>query len=150
MTDGSLYYELLTFNLAPFVVITWHNLASHVLLVNSFKHNVTDLAVLIHSPDPHHGRQGSLFLQMSSICPSIPAFQNLAKQNKAKAMFATGETVGLAKWIIDDTCLALTQISLRIWAQMKTKLISLWNMEKVSITQVHFIDNAYLPKSLYN
>ena len=23
-------------------------------------------------------------------------------------MFATGETVGLAKWIIDDTCLILT------------------------------------------
>ena len=40
-----------------------------------------------------------------SVCPSIPTFQNLAKQNKAKTMFATGETVGLAEWIIDDTCL---------------------------------------------
>ena len=32
-------------------------------------------------------------------------YQNLAKQNKfkAKTMFATGETVGLAEWIIDDT-----------------------------------------------
>ena len=32
---------------------------------------------------------------------------NLAKQNKfkAKTMFNTGETVGLAEWIIDDTCL---------------------------------------------
>ena len=31
------------------------------------------------------------------------------KQNKfqAKTMFATGEAVGLAEWIIDDTCLIL-------------------------------------------
>ena len=33
----------------------------------------------------------------------------LSKQNKfqAKTMFATGETVGLAEWIYDDTCLVL-------------------------------------------
>ena len=37
-----------------------------------------------------------------SVCPH---FSNLAKQNKVKTMFATGRTVGLAKWIIDDTCL---------------------------------------------
>ena len=36
--------------------------------------------------------------------PSIPTFQNLAKQNKAKTMFAT---VGLAEWIIVDTCLVI-------------------------------------------
>ena len=41
-----------------------------------------------------------------SVCLS-PFIQNLAEQNKfqAKTMFATGETVGLAEWIIDDTCL---------------------------------------------
>ena len=33
----------------------------------------------------------------------VPTFQNLAKQDKAKTMFATGETVDLAEWIIDDT-----------------------------------------------
>ena len=38
--------------------------------------------------------------------PSV-TFHNLAKQNKAKTMFPTGETVGLAEWIIDDTCLIL-------------------------------------------
>ena len=34
-------------------------------------------------------------------------FQNLAKQNKfqAKTMLTTDENVGLAEWIIDDTCL---------------------------------------------
>ena len=31
-------------------------------------------------------------------------FHNLMKQ-KVKTMFATGETAGLVKWIIDDTCL---------------------------------------------
>ena len=34
-------------------------------------------------------------------------FQNLAKQNKEKTMLATGEAVGLAKWIIDYTCLII-------------------------------------------
>ena len=38
-----------------------------------------------------------------SFRQSVPTFQNLVKQNKVKTMFATGETVGLAEWIIDDT-----------------------------------------------
>ena len=44
---------------------------------------------------------------MLSVRTYVPTFQNLAKQNKfqAKTMFTTGETVGLAEWIIDDTCL---------------------------------------------
>ena len=39
---------------------------------------------------------------MLSVRPSIPTFQNLAKQNKVQAI-ATGGTVGLAEWIIDDS-----------------------------------------------
>ena len=39
-----------------------------------------------------------------------PTFQNIAIQNKANTMFATGETVSLAEWIIDDTCLVLCSI----------------------------------------
>ena len=40
-----------------------------------------------------------------SFRPSVPTFQNLAKQNKVQAriVIATGGTVGLAEWIIDDT-----------------------------------------------
>ena len=40
-------------------------------------------------------------VRTSSVRPHI------SKQNKfqAKTMLATGETVGLAEWIIDDTCL---------------------------------------------
>ena len=49
-------------------------------------------------PTLGHGRYWSLFSQF---------FQNIAKQNKfqANTMFTTGETMGLAEWIIDDTCL---------------------------------------------
>ena len=41
--------------------------------------------------------------------PLVIIFQNLAKQNKfqANTMFTTGETLGLAEWIIDDTCLVI-------------------------------------------
>ena len=36
-----------------------------------------------------------------------PHFLKSSKQNKQKTMFATGETVGLAEWIIDETCLVI-------------------------------------------
>ena len=39
-------------------------------------------------------------------CPSVRShFSNLEK----KLMVATGETVGLAEWIIDDTCLVFSR-----------------------------------------
>ena len=40
-----------------------------------------------------------------SVRPYVSTFQNLAKQNKSrvKIMIAAGETVGLAKGIIDET-----------------------------------------------
>ena len=39
-------------------------------------------------------------------CPSVrPHFANLAKQKQQKIIVTAGETVGLAEWIIDDTCL---------------------------------------------
>ena len=42
-----------------------------------------------------------------TFCPSVlPHFSNLQKQQKI--MVATCETVGLAEWIIDDTCLVST------------------------------------------
>ena len=39
-----------------------------------------------------------------SVRPSVPTFQNFAKQNKVSAgiVIATGGTVGLAEWIIDS------------------------------------------------
>ena len=38
---------------------------------------------------------------LSSVRP------NFSKQFQAKTMFALGETVGLAEWIIDDTCIVI-------------------------------------------
>ena len=40
-----------------------------------------------------------------TCCLSVPTFQNLTKQNncQSRIVFATGETVGLAEWIIDGT-----------------------------------------------
>ena len=43
-----------------------------------------------------------------SVRTYVRNFQNLAKQNvQAKKVIATIGTVGLAEWIIDDTCLVL-------------------------------------------
>ena len=58
--------------------------------------------ILIHSANPQSRPVGI----MSSVrTPFVHSFQNLAKQNKVKTMFATGETVDLAEWITVDTCL---------------------------------------------
>ena len=59
---------------------------------------------MIHSANPQ-SRPVGIIVFAYVVRPSVPTFQNLAKQNKVKTMFATGKTVGLAEWIIDDTCL---------------------------------------------
>ena len=59
--------------------------------------------MLIHEADPQQSRP-VVIIVFAHVRPSTrPHF---SKQNKfhAKTMFATGETVGLAEWIIDDTC----------------------------------------------
>ena len=50
----------------------------------------------------HYFHTCSLFVRQS-----VPTFQNLTKQNnmQVKKVIATGRTVGLAEWIIDDICL---------------------------------------------
>ena len=42
----------------------------------------------------------------TSVRTCVSTFQNVTKQNKfqVKTILATGESVGLAKWIIDNTC----------------------------------------------
>ena len=49
-------------------------------------------------PAHNHG-PSSHFIRLD-VRPSVPTFQNLAKQNHVKTMFTTAETVGLAEWII--------------------------------------------------
>ena len=77
--------------------------------VNNFSHSeakktLVPLTKLIHSANPQ-SRPVGIIVFAHVVRPSVPTFQNLEKQNKAKPMFATGETAGLAEWIIDDTCL---------------------------------------------
>ena len=54
---------------------------------------------LIHSADPQ-SRLVGIIVFAHVVRPSVPTFQNLAKQNKAKTIFATGETMGMAEWIM--------------------------------------------------
>ena len=54
---------------------------------------------------------------LHTCCPYVrPTFQNIAKQNEfqVKTMFTTGEIVGLAEWIIDDTLFCFLYFCLRI------------------------------------
>ena len=63
--------------------------------------------LLIHSADPQS--RPVWIIVFAHVRPSVRPFQNLAKQNifQAKTMFTTGETVGLADWIIDDNLFSL-------------------------------------------
>ena len=74
------------------------------LLVNTFNHLSRYGLKLIHSADPV-----IIIFAHVSVRMSVPTFQNFAKQKKhrVKIMIATGRAVGLAEWIIDDTCLVL-------------------------------------------
>ena len=61
-----------------------------------------------------------------TCCPSVPTFQS-RKTKQQKTMFATGVTVGLAKWIIDNTCLVIsifTQTEKRFRKQHPIKSIT--------------------------
>ena len=49
----------------------------------------------------------------ATCCPYVrpsPLYKS-SKTKRQKTMFATGETVGLAEWIIDDTCVVLPRSS---------------------------------------
>ena len=61
---------------------------------------------LIHSANPQSRLVGIIVFAhvVHTSVRTSPVF-NIAKQNKAKTMFVTGETVGLAEWILDVTCL---------------------------------------------
>ena len=53
--------------------------------------------------DPRNRPRVTIFAR--GVCPSVPTFQNLAKQSKFEVSIVidTGETVGPAQGIIDDT-----------------------------------------------
>ena len=67
---------------------------------------------LIHEADPQSQPLGIIVFY---TCPFVRLLvrPHFLKQNKfqAKRMFATGESVGLADWIIDDTCLVFLRLA---------------------------------------
>ena len=62
------------------------------------------MSVLIHEADPQ-SRPVVITIFTHVVRPYVPTFQNLTKQNnfQVRIVIATGWTVGLAEWIIDDT-----------------------------------------------
>ena len=63
-------------------------------------------ALLIQEADPSHGV--ITMFTMSSVHPSMPNIQNRVIQNnfQVRIMIAFARAMRLAKWIIDNTCLA--------------------------------------------
>ena len=57
---------------------------------------------LIHSPNPKSRLVGIIFF---SVRPSVPTFQILQNKITENNVRYTDMTMGLAEWIIDDTCL---------------------------------------------
>ena len=89
-------------------------------------------AILIHSAYPQ-SRLVVIIVFTHVIRPSVPTFQNLARQNKfqVKTMFTTGETVDLAEWINDDTCLVLFLFSLWVNWRISWRIRAITATEKV-------------------
>ena len=58
---------------------------------------------MIHSADPR-SLSVVIIIFKHDVCPSVCAHFS---KSKAKTIFTTGQTVGQAEWIIDDTCLVL-------------------------------------------
>ena len=71
--------------------------------------------ILIHSANPKLRQVGIIVFAhvvRTSVRPS-PLFK-FRKTKQQKTMFATGVTVGLAEWIVDDTCLVFMYIDRNI------------------------------------
>ena len=91
-------------------------------------------ARLIHSANPK-SRPVRIIVFAHVVRPSIrPHFSNLEKQNNRKQCSLLAVTMGLAEWIIDDTCLvsftsaaaAKCFMTLKhIWSEQKTSLSNL-------------------------
>ena len=95
-------------NLPVFCHVTWRNYRIDKWLISKrslFKSDLYDNYIDPRAdPTVTAGSDHCLCTCRPSVRPSVP---NFSKQIKfqAKTMFATGETVGLAEWIIGDTCL---------------------------------------------
>ena len=80
--------------------------------------------LLIHSANPKSRPEGIVFAYVVRLSVR-PHFTNLEKQN---TMFATGVTMGLAEWIIDDTYLVTF-----VFVNIKNNEISLGKLTSLVI-----------------
>ena len=82
-------------------------------------------AFLIHVADPQ-SRSVVITIFARGVCKSVPTFQNLVSQNnfQVNATDGTG-TVGLAEWIIDDSCIFDHLCICRLLKLYKLELLSL-------------------------
>ena len=81
--------------------VQWVQKETVILVINI---EYIEIYKLIHSANPTQPGRDHCF---RTCCPSVrpsPLFKS-RKTNQQKTMFATGVTMGLAEWIIDDTCL---------------------------------------------
>ena len=75
------------------------------LLIEAWWVTLKSPGSLLHSADPQ-SRPVGIIVFAHVIRPSVRHhFSKSSNKSQAKTMFASGETVGLAEWIIDDTCL---------------------------------------------
>ena len=79
---------------------------------------------------------------MFSVRLPVRTFQILAKQTKfqAKTMFTTGETVGLAEWIIDETCLVPPYFTIQTMSYL-IKVAKLLQKHQMSMNIYYFLPN---------
>ena len=70
-------------------------------------HDEYQCKLLIHSADPQSRSVG--IIVFAHVRPSVrPLFSKSSKTKQSENNVFPGETVGLAEWIIDDTCLVET------------------------------------------
>ena len=98
--------------------------------IYSFKSNM----FLIHSAGPQSRPVVIIVFAhvvRPSVCPSTLFKSSKTKQQKI--MVATGETVGLAEWIINDTCLVFTILQTDFSKYFAWKK---WSLENLEITEI--------------
>ena len=112
------------------------------LTLRQLKRRNVQMEILIHSACPQSRGVVVIVFAHVAVHRTVPNFQNLPKQNRfqEKTMFTTGETVGMAERIIDDT-----------WIQkfFFAKPWKIWNsnLSKKSMAQVmhvHFLSTSFL------
>ena len=95
--------------------------------MNNFAQPLDGAAVSVTSADPQ--LWPVVIIVFAPVVRPSPIFKNLGKQNEfqAKTMFSTGETVGLAEWIIDDSCLVASIFRALVGSNFSSQVLKeLW------------------------